>query len=167
MAVLAHFQNPPVTFLDHKQYLTDLYCRDVGYVPKDIFEIKTPFRMDLEADKIAETISKHKEDSSHSTTQTPKRDRKKKKRINLTSENDIDEAKKISQSILQSLAYIKDFRPELFGENPTVEEIRENNRPVRNLVQSIHMSTRDIKCPLQDENSDVNKSKVVNIQGSM
>ena len=167
MAVLAHYLNPPVTFVDHEKYLMDLYSSDVGYATKNIFDIKTPFRMDLEAEKVAETIIRRTEDVSSSSIQQQKREKKKKKRIHAMCGNDIDETKRTSQLLLKSLSYIKDLHPEHFSENPTVEVIRENNRPVRSLVQNIHMTVNDLKYPLQGENSDMVKSKVVRIQGKI
>ena len=167
MAVLVHYRNPPVTFVDHEKYLTDLYSKDVGYAPKNVFDIKTPFRMDLEAEKVADAILRCTEDVPITSIQRQKRERKKKKRMYAMCGNDINDAKRTSQFLLKSLCYVKEIHPELFSENSTAEEIRENNRPVRSLVQSIHMSVSDLKYPLQGENSDMIESKVARIQGNI
>ena len=166
MAILAHLTDPPVTFIDHMKYLNDLYKNDVGYKSKDIFDIHTPFRMDLEAEKIAQNIKTENETSNSPSNYTPtvpnysNRKAKRKRKQNRYTEGEFNELQVTSEYLSKSLSYLKDFRPELFGNYPSAITIRENNRPLRHLVQTINNEVDELECPDQDENFDRETCKI-------
>ena len=53
MAIKLRFKNGWV--IDHEQFLNDLYS-DAGHKSKPFFEVLTPFRKDLEAEKVADVM---------------------------------------------------------------------------------------------------------------
>ena len=172
MAILAHSTDPPVTFIDHMKYLNDLYKTDVGYKSKDIFDIHTPFRMDLEAEKIAQNI-KAKNETSHSpsnyTHPVPNysnRKAKRKRKQNRYTEGEFNELEVTSEYLSKALSYLKDFRPELFENYPSAITIRENNRSLRHLVQTINDNVGELECPDQDENFDRGTCKIIVKKGA-
>ena len=172
MAILAHLTDPPVTFIDHMKYLNDLYKTDVGYKSKDIFDIHTPFRMDLEAEKIAQNIITENE-TLHSPSNFPtclsidsKRKAKRKRKQNAYIEEGFDELQETSKFLSKALSYIKECRPELFESSPSAVTIRENNQPLRHLVQTINSEVDELECPDQDVNFDTKACKIIIKKGA-
>ena len=157
MSVIAHLIDPPVTLIDHKKYLIDLY-KDIKYVPKEIFSIKTPFRMDLEAEKVAETIT----EGDLTNDKIIKRNRKKRKKLLDHDQN--DELSTI-ESLTKSLIAIKSKCPSYFEEPPNPQTIRENNKPVRLLVKELSRFSSSFTCQIKNENNDADSNKIIEIKG--
>ena len=85
MSLILHLDDPAVTLIDHNKYLIRIN-ESVNYVPKDIFNIQTPFRMDLEAERIAQSMLP----TNNSDQKAEKRTRRKRKvQIDKHNENDM------------------------------------------------------------------------------
>ena len=54
MSILELNEKENVVILSHKKYLEGVYTQSMFWEKLDIFNIKTPFRMDLEAEAVAE-----------------------------------------------------------------------------------------------------------------
>ena len=168
MSVMAHFIEPPVTLLDHEKHIRDLYAKDVGFEPKAIFNILTPFRMDLEAEKVALEMAISKTKSNDFSRSQPLK-RNKRKRNNLLQNMTKQEYKDVESTLSllsQSLLYLKQKKPELFRDIPGANLVKENNRQVRCLIQNIESNARELQCQLEGENSDETFSKVFTIKGN-
>ena len=165
MAVMAHFLQPPVTLLNHEEHLKELYAKDIGYVPKPMFNIFTPFRMDLEAEKVA--LEMVKDDVTKESTLHRQCKRRKKRKVQLPhmSQQVYEDMKATSSLLTKSLSYLKLATPELFSNIPSVDFVRENNRPVRCLVQSIQSNISDLECPIDGKSCDQKKSNIITLKG--
>ena len=161
MAVKLNLFEPPVTLLDHEEYLIDIYDKDIGYVPKKIFNIFTPFRMDLEAQKIAHQI----EDKKSTKNLSSKSKRKNLSSTSHMSKQEVEELDETVKVLSKSLCLLKSRRPELFYPMPNIDLIKDNNRNVRCLVNNIQAMTTDVECPLYNTNMS-HKSKAVKIKGT-
>ena len=158
MSVIAHLIDPPVTLIDHNKYLIDLY-KDIKYVPKEIFSIKTPFRMDLEAEKVAKTLT----EGDLTNDKIIKRNRNKRKKL-LDHDDQNDELSTI-QSLTKSLIAIKSKCPSYFEEPPNPQTIRENNKPVRLLVKELSRFSSSFTCQIKNENNEADSNKIIEIKG--
>ena len=113
-----------IAILDHRVFLLKLY-RNLQSSSEllSTFEVKTPFRMDLEADKVARGIEDPKQEDMD------KRKRKKRKRnLCLNSEAEMVQNKFLNTKTLVS---------EYFPGAPTTDEIRENNKALRKNVSAL------------------------------
>ena len=168
MAVLAHIFEPPVIFVDQYKYLEDLYVSNVGYAPKNIFDVITPFRMDLEAEKLADIMLHVEKGTNFKSPRQLKRDRRKEKRRQDTRnmyKDKFNEFKETSEYLSRSLKLLKDVHPGLFSPLPTADLVRKNNYTVRQLSKDIAYGTCDPKCPLQSENAQSKASIVKTKEG--
>jgi len=123
MAVVKHFEAEAVWVLDHAEYVRKLYA-DVRLCSKDLFDIRSPFYMDLQADKIAREME--------GGTFENVRKRKRKFESNETSE---------VVFVRKKFEEMKSSFQNLFDPPPTADIVRQNNRTVRDLVLELKSST--------------------------
>ena len=128
--------------ISHEDYLKSLY-NGRGLQVKNIFDINTPFRMDLEAKKIADCLRDNKEI------------RKKKKKKKTSSEENI-QVKNIQDFLERTQLQSKD-------QIPDPDLIEENNRPVRSLVRKLEENSYDFTnlIPLDSESVGQNDNHFV------
>ena len=161
MSLILHLDDPAVTLIDHNKYLIRIN-EALNYVPKDIFNIKTPFRMDLEAEKIAQSMLP----THNSEQKVVKRTRRKRKmQIDKHNENDLKEQLRTIELLSKALASIKEKHPNYFKKPPSIEVVRENNRSVRSLVKELSISSCDADYRAKGENSCLDTAKTIEIQG--
>ena len=161
MALIAHLADPAVTVIDHNKYLIGIY-KELEYVPKDIFNVQTPFRMDLEAEKVAQAME-HVNDIAHKVS---KRNRKKRKQFMQYSTNNLKDQEDTNDCLTKALVSIKNLHPKYFSEPPSIEIIRENNRSVRELVKNLSSYSSHVYCPIKGENTSIDKAEIIEIAGN-
>ena len=123
MSVLRILEDGSSFFLCHRTFLNLTY--GPKYRTKDLFEIKTPFRMDAEATSLANRLLQGE------AMEPP---RKKKKKTNSDAEEDPFKAEKhVLKDTLETLNKIS----ELFEAPQSIEVIRLNNSKVRKLVKEL------------------------------
>ena len=106
MSILELNQEENVVILSHKKYLDGVYTHGMFWEKLDIFDIKTPFRMDLEAEAVAKRMENGNISVHH---------QKKKRKLELT------------ESIQNEISYLKEKLPIFlsmtqshFSEGPTI-----------------------------------------------
>ena len=123
-----------------EKYLEGVYKQTMFWEKLDIFDIKTPFRMDLEA----EAVAKHMENGNSSVHQK----RKKKRKLELP------------ESIQNEISYLKEKLPIFlsmkqshFSKGPSVEDIRHNNKTLRENVKALVHTLHSLSTPDYGQNS--------------
>lgn len=115
--------------VDHEKWLNNLY-RHSGYKPQRIFNLKTPFRMDSEAEKHA-LLTANNGGINLNSKAADRRKRKKNPCINQHENENV-------QHISSALLHVLDQDPPLLEAVPTdANIIRENNQSVRLLVKKL------------------------------
>ena len=113
-----------VAILNHRVFLRNLYrdlqsCSDL----LSTFEVKTPFRMDLEADKVARMMEDPKQEDMD------KRMRKKRNRKMCLNH----EAEMVKNKFFETKPLVSEY----FPGTPTTDEIRDNNKALRKSVSAL------------------------------
>ena len=161
MSLILHLDDPAVTLIDHNKYLIRIN-EALNYVPKDIFNIQTPFRMDVEAEKFAKSMLP----THNSEQKVVKRTRRKRKmQIDKHYENDLKEQLRTIELLSKALASIKEKHPNYVKKPPSIEVVRENNRSVRSLVKELSISSCDADYRIKGETSCLDTAKTIKIQG--
>ena len=161
MSLILHLDDPAVTLIDHNKYLIRIN-EALNYVPKNIFNIQTPFRMDLEAEKIAKSMLPT-QNLEHKVLKRTRR--KRKMQIDKQNENDLKEQLDTIELLSKALASVKERHPNYFKKPPGIEAVRENNRSVRSLVKELSISSFDADHRIKGENSCLDTAKKIKIQG--
>ncbi|TRY75362.1 hypothetical protein TCAL_00764 [Tigriopus californicus] len=143
------YRVPQGWFLSHERFLNQTYS-EVGLYSRAIFDLKTPFRMDLEARKWARTMEQ--KDPEQRTQQTPRR-RRKPSTLNA-------EEKERNLLFSTFLDRLKETHSTLFDKEPSSSVIEENNRAVRDLVKDL--PNFEVEKPLSMTN-DQDASKIVRL----
>eukprot|EP00092_Neocalanus_flemingeri_P018705 GFUD01020260.1.p1 GENE.GFUD01020260.1~~GFUD01020260.1.p1 ORF type:complete len:363 (+),score=128.56 GFUD01020260.1:166-1254(+) len=139
MSILEFNKEDNVAIVSHKKFLEEVYNNaSMFWGTLDIFDINTPFRMDLEAENVAKSMEIGHQVGSQ---------KKKKRRL---------EAEK---SIQQEISYLKEkfhifqsMKPAHFSEGPTVENVRQNNKTLRQNVKLLLTTLHTINIPDKGEN---------------
>ena len=128
-----------VAILNHRAFLHNLYgnlqsCSEL----MSTFEVKTPFRMELEADKVARMIEQ------------PEKKNSRKRKKNKRGESLSPEAEKIKNRFHDAKTLVSKHFPGA----PTTDEIRENNKALREGVASLtkELTSRLSSAPADGEN---------------
>ena len=133
MSVTEFNKDLNVAIIDQKLFLKSVYgnIKEIEDLLES-FEIKTPFRMDLEAEKMAKSIENKLETVSK---------KKKKKKRKLLLEDDIfqDEIIHLKEKIASSRHLLEKH----FPGQATLSEIRENNRNTREKVRRLLETLRE------------------------
>ena len=118
-----------VAIINHRLFLETLYgnTKEIDNLLQT-FDIKTPFRMDLEAEKVAINLE------LGSTS-------KKKKKRKLSAEDEILQAEKVF--LQKKLTEARQLVETHFPGSPSLTEIRENNRNTRQQVKLLLESLRE------------------------
>ena len=106
----------------------------------DSFKVKTPFRMDLEAEKVAANL----ENGNSHLQESNKRRRKRKVTENDFSEEVLEVKKKYDDS--------KKVIESHFNGTPSIDEIRENNKVLRVEVKKYMERLQTFEIPLKGQN---------------
>lgn len=130
MAVVAKIDSRGC-FLSHSKFLSDLYGDTNKFITDDLFNIKTPFMMDEQAKATALNM----QSGSHQLEASKRPKKSKRKRPLLT---DKEEQLK---AVLQDL--IKKLEP---WHEPTMDEMLDNNRLVRNKVKAVMLEAVENYC---------------------
>ena len=112
-----------VAIINHKVFLQTVYGSGGLHCLSQTFDIKTPFRMDLEAEKVATSLE---------TGSAPK---KKKKRKSSVEEDKIFQAEIVY--LQKKLTEARQLVDKYFPGSPSLAEIRENNRNTRQEVKRL------------------------------
>ena len=141
MSVLEINKDLNVVILDHKHFLERVYGGlKVFDQLLDSFKVKTPFRMDLEAEKVAANLengNKHQHESN------------KRKRKRKLSENDFNpEVLEVKKKYDHSKNLIESH----FNGTPSIDEIRENNKVLRVEVKKYMERLQTFEIPLKGQN---------------
>ena len=139
MSVLEFNKEQNVSILSHKKYLDFVYKECMFWEKLDIFDIKTPFRMDLEAENVAKCME----------TGDDLVNRKKKKRKLELEESMQDEISYLKEKLPIFLS-LKQFH---FSEGPTIEDIRHNNKTLRENVKCLLQTLHSINIPEAGQNT--------------
>jgi len=124
MSVIKTCLEESLVFLSHENYLKEIYKKDGADSTKmsRLFELATPFRMDAEAEAVANRIT--------AGAESPKKKRKKEPiREEILAE--VEDLKTKLQVITSK------YKDELFCGSASLAQIRENNRETRTAVQQI------------------------------
>ena len=117
MSIIKHLDEEGVWILDHADHIEKTYT-EVGLRPTNIFDVKSPFYMDLQAKKLAQNL----EDKIESL---PKKNRKRKSDKSVQSP-DSDFVRKKFENIRESIRTY-------FDAPPNAAVLRENNSKLREL----------------------------------
>lgn len=134
-------------FVSHEKFLNQTYS-GLGLESRPIFNLKTPFRMDLEARKVAQAM----EQDSEVVTKGTKRRRK------PPALNPEETAR--NRIFLSFLDTLNNTQSKLFDALPNSSVVEENNKEVRDLVKKL--PNFDVKPDLTMKN-DQDTSKIVQI----
>ena len=140
MSVVDFNKDLKLVVLSHKNFLHKLYG-DLG-VLEDLlnsFDVKTPFRMDLEADKVARILE---------NSDTGKKGKKKRQR-QIEDEVICKEVTFLRQMLDKSTKFLEQH----FAGSPTTAEIRDNNKYVRLAVKDYLDKLSNCECPPSGENT--------------
>ena len=117
MSIIQHLEEEGVWILDHADHIEKTYA-EVGLRPRNIFDVKSPFYMDLQAKKLAQNL----EDKIESL---PKKNRKRKSDKSVQSP-DSDFVRKKFENLRESMRTY-------FDAPPNAAVLRENNSKLREL----------------------------------
>ena len=146
MSLLKHFEAEAVWVLDHAEFVRKLYG-DVKLRSKNLFEIRSPFYMDLQAAKIAKEMEDGKVENV----------RKRKRKICLNEGLEANFVRKkfeTVQSLLQTL----------FDPLPEANVVRRNNRDVRDLVLELKSSKTFVRISSLSGSNDSDKTVLTKVQ---
>ena len=139
MSVLEYNKDQNVSIISHKKYLELVYKEGMFWEKLNIFDIKTPFRMDLEAENVAKRMETGDSLVNH---------QKKKRKLEL------------EESFQVEITYLKEKLPIFlslkqfhFLEGPTIEDIRHNNKTLRVNVKSLLQTLHNINIPEAGQNT--------------
>ena len=123
--------------LSHESFLQEVYSQPhtsyLGLKPlRGIFDVRTPFRMDAEAEKVAASGSQEADEEP-----------RKKKRKKSDSADTFPQEKQRCEEFLGAIE--QKFEPP-----PSRDVIAENNRPVRELVKRLQSEDKDIDAPISE-----------------
>ena len=123
--------------LSHESFLEELYSKPhtsyLGLKPlRGIFDVRTPFRMDAEAEKVAASGSQEADEEP-----------RKKKRKKSDSADTFPQEKQRCEEFLGAVEH--KFEPP-----PSQDVIAENNKPVRELVKRLQSLNKDIYAPMSN-----------------
>lgn len=125
MAIVATVESSGLWIVDHLVWLQRTY-ESHRWSPVDVFDIRTPYLMDLQAKKLASQMEAKEE-------APPTRKRKRKER-EAPSHPDVDHIRAV-------LASNKDLMDRCFSMSVSSEEYRRNNGPNRARVAQLHEQT--------------------------
>ena len=128
MSIIDHFESTDLWILDHAEHIRETYG-DAKLRSKDLFDIKSPFYMDLQAERIA----KEMEEGSDGEV------RKKRKRKFESCSN--PEA----MFVRKKFETVRKLVEHLFDPLPSADVIRENNRSVRKTVADLVGSDKFVR----------------------
>jgi len=143
MSILEFNKEQNVTIVSHKKFLEGLYSNlDMSWETLDIFNIRSPFRMDQEAENVANVME--------AGTLVGKKRKKRK----LCMENSLQ---KEILHLKEKLNIFHTLKPTHFPIGPTAEEVRQNNqilrRNVKFLLNSVTSSELTVIAPAKGQNT--------------
>jgi len=155
MSILHFNAENNLWIISHQQFLNDCYqMKDQDTSVKNIFNVLTPFRMDLEAQALANRLE----------TGSRKRNRKRKNQ-DCHKPKGVD-PKEISFIKEKYKNFLENNKYHLFPGSPSLTEIRENNSPLRELVKDILNNIEEEYDPNQMQRGD-NPSSTPQIHGDI
>ena len=125
MSIVKHFEDDGVWIIDHKEFVRKSYSEFGVFRSKNIFEVKSQFLMDGQAEKVANEMEGQISNSK----------RKKRKLV--------EEGKQSLESefVRKKFEKIKVSIQDFFDPPPTSEVVRENNRNLRKIVSELQQSS--------------------------
>ena len=126
MSIVEHFKSDDVWVLDHAEHIRETY-RDVGLRSKDLFDVRSPFYMDLQADRIAEEMEGNRNAR-----------KKRKRKFESCSNPEV-------LFIRKKFEVARKLVEHLFDPPPSADVIRENNRAVRKTVSDLMASDKFVR----------------------
>lgn len=129
-------------FVNHQEYLDQLYS-GVATCKRGLFDINTPFMMDLQAHKLADQL------------ETPDMKTRKRKKSNKKTLTNVD--LKLKQALEEFTSHSKFCKT-----SPGLNLIRANNKPARELANQL-TNLPCVKGPLEGKN-DASQPQIVTIQ---
>lgn len=123
MSVLKYDATENMSIISHLQYVKELYCTEPFWENLNIFDIKTPFRMDLEAENVAKRLE---------NGETMARQKKKKRKLEI----DNPLASEV-ESIQRRVSVFLAIKESSYPGQPSLADIRHNNRDLRENVKRL------------------------------
>jgi len=127
MSIVEHFESDGLWILDHAEHIRETY-RDAKLRSKDLFDVKSPFYMDLQAERIAKEMEGACEEVR----------KKRKRKFESCSSPDVLFVRKKFESVRKSVEH-------LFEPPPSADVIRLNNRSVRKTVADLSPSDNFVR----------------------
>jgi len=139
MSVLKFNKVENICIISHQKYLNEIYQKDIIWENLNVFDIKTPYRMDLEAENLAKRLENGEI--------RPQKKRKRKVPFENSFEAEITHMKGKFYSFLS-------MKKEFFPGEPSLEEIRHNNLTLRENVKSllVTLNAKDVNSPTSCHN---------------
>ena len=128
MSVVEYNKDLNVAILNHRQYLEDVYasCTELIEDLLSSFEVKSPFRMNQEAENVAARI-----EQGIDILKPDKKKKKKKSERPIEDENILEEV----SALKTKLSGLTEILEKHFPGTPSLSQIRENNASVRGRVK--------------------------------
>ena len=141
MATLEYLTQDKVMVLCHKLFLETLY-RSSGGLEEHLgmFDLRVPFMMDLEAEKVALTME------GNAT-------KRKKKKRQLSQEEDYPFPTEVDY-LKGKLETVASVLENYFPGKPTVQDFRENNKQMREAVKDLFSKLSCVELPQKGENTE-------------
>jgi len=145
MSILKFFEAEGVWILDHSGHILNTYG-DVNLRSKDLFDVRTPFYMDLQAMRIAEEVE---------AGETRPRRKKKRKKDSCQSFE--------ANFVRKKFEKVRGLFEQVFDPPPSADVIRENNRTLRKMVSDLTGSDKFVRMPTRSGFNDSATSKLSKI----
>lgn len=139
--------------VSHAHLLDSVYS-EAGLGSKSFFEVDTPFRMDLEAEKVARSREQQQPDQVRKPP-------KKKRKTAEHADGFAKEREAIKSFLISARPSFDAVAP------PTAQVIRDNNRKVRDLVKQVAAVLDQDDCHDDEMKAGSNDSDRVNLSGSV
>ena len=121
MSIIKHLDEEGVWILDHADHIEKTYA-EVRLRPRNIFDVKSPFYMDLQAQKLAQNLEEKVEP-------LPKKNRKRKLGKSVQSPD--------SDFVRRKFEHITELFRTYFDAPPNAAVLRENNSKLRELSSQL------------------------------